>query len=71
MDKRIIKVKVPKERNADGRIYPYNILPYTPPRNCVFDSFHGTIGFDVFPFAVTTRIVASNQVFLKVYEDED
>ena len=32
---------------------------------------HGTVGFDVYPFAVTTRINSSNQIFLKVYEDVD
>lgn len=42
-----------------------------PPRNCAFDSYRGTVGFDIFPFAVTTRISASQQVFIKVYEDMD
>lgn len=44
------------------------LLP--PPQPCVFDSYRGTIGFDVFPFAITTRIAASAEVFLKVYEEQ-
>ena len=50
-------------------VYPWNILPFTPPHPCAFDSYRGTIGFDIFPFAVTTRISASSEVFLKVYEE--
>lgn len=70
MNKKVLKVRVPKEPLVYGfPIYPYNILPYTPPHDCVFDSYRGTIGFDIFPFAVTTRISASSEVFLKVYED--
>ena len=72
MDDRIIKVKFSRTKRKDGlSVYPWNILPHTPPRPCVFDSYRGTIGFDVFPFAVTTRISASAEVFLKVYEDMD
>jgi hypothetical protein len=72
MDERIIKVRFPKEKRADGlSVYPYSFLPYTPPRDCVFDSYRGTVGFDVFPFALTTRVAASAEVFLKVYEDLD
>lgn len=72
MDERIIKVKFPRGKRNDGlSVYPWNFLPYTPPRPCVFDSYRGTVGFDVFPFAVTTRISASAEVFLKVYEDMD
>lgn len=72
IDDRIIKVKVSKEKRADGlSVYPYNILPDTPPQDCVFDSYRGTIGFDVFPFAVTTKISSASEIFLKVYEDMD
>ena len=72
MDERIVKVKFPREKRDDGlSVYPWNILPFTPPQPCVFDSYRGTIGFDIFPFAVTTRISASAEVFLKVYEDMD
>ena len=46
-------------------------LKIPPPRDCVFDSYHGTIGIDIYPFAVTTRVSASTQIFLKVYEDMD
>ena len=71
IDDRIIKAPVNKERRADGlEVHPFNFLANTPPRDCVFDSFHGTIGLDVFPFSVTTRINACNQIFLKVYEED-
>lgn len=70
IDDRIIKVKVPREKGCDGLpVYPYNILKLTPPQPCVFDSYRGTIGFDVFPFSITTRISSASEVFLKVYED--
>lgn len=72
MDDRIIKVKFPKDKRSDGlSIYPWNFLPFAPPCSCVFDSYRGTVGFDIFPFAVTTRISASQEVFIKVYEDMD
>lgn len=72
LDERIVKVRFPREKRTDGlSIYPWSFLPFTPPRPCVFDSYRGTIGFDIFPFAVTTRIAASAEVFLKVYEDMD
>ena len=72
MDKRILKVRVPKEKRNDGLpLYPYNMLHLTPPQNCIFDAYRGTIGFDIFPFAVTTRISASCDIYLKVYEDLD
>lgn len=71
MDERTIKVRFPREAKDGLSVYPYGILSFLPPRNCVFDSYRGTIGFDVFPFAVTTRIAASAEVFLKVYEDLD
>ena len=72
IDDRILKVSFPRDKRDDGLpVYPYNFIPYTPPRQCIFDSYRGTIGFDIFPFAVTTRISASSEVFLKVYEDMD
>lgn len=37
----------------------------------MFDSWHGTIGFDVFPFSLNTRTNMSNQVYLLTYEDMD
>lgn len=71
MDERIIKVKFPRDKRDDGlSVYPYSFLPFTPPQPCVFDSYRGTIGFDIFPFAITTRIAASAEVFLKVYEEQ-
>lgn len=72
MDERILKVRFEKENRGGGYpVYPYSILPHLPDSECVFDSYRGTVGFDVFPFAVTTRISASSEVFLKVYEDDD
>lgn len=72
MDDRIIKVKFSRDKRTDGlSVYPWNILKHTPARDCVFDSYRGTIGFDIFPFAVITRISASSEVFLKVYENMD
>lgn len=70
IDDRIIKIKVDKTKRSDGLpIYPYNLLSNLPYCECAFDSYRGTIGFDVFPFSVTTRIIASNQVYVKVYEE--
>ena len=72
MDKRILKVHgVPKGDRDDGLPkHPFNFLPYAPPCDCVFDTYHCTIGIDIYPFAVTTRVDASNQIFLKVYEED-
>lgn len=71
LDDRILKVSVEKRipEGAPG-IYPWNILAALPDRDCVFDSFRGTVGLDVYPFSVTTRVNASNQIFLKVYEGD-
>lgn len=70
MDERIIKLKCPRDKRDDGlSIYPWNFLPLLPHEPCSFDSYRGTVGFDVFPFAVTTRISASQEVFIQVYED--
>lgn len=72
MDERILKIKFPREKRGDGlSVYPWNFLPFAPPCACAFDSYRGTVGFDIFPFAVTTRISASQEVFIKVYEDMD
>ena len=65
IDQRIIKVRITSKGG-----YPFNMLESTPSLDCVFDSFHGTVWIDVYPFAVTTRVSACNQIFLKVYEDE-
>ena len=71
VDDRILKVSVEKRAPAGAPgIYPWNILRDLPDRDCVFDSFRGTIGLDVYPFSVTTRVNASNQIFLKVYEED-
>lgn len=67
IDDRIMKIGKDK-LNRGG--YPFNVMGSLPDRNCVFDSFHGTVGFDIYPFSVTTRISASNQIFLKIYEED-
>ena len=73
IDDRIVKVKVDKTKRDDGlSVYPWSFLKNTPPPTpCAFDSYRGTVGFDVFPFAITTRVYASSEVFLKVYESLD
>jgi len=71
MDERIVKVKFPKDRIGSLPLYPFCFLPYAPPCECVFDSYRGTVGFDVFPFAITTRINCADEVWLKVYEEVD
>lgn len=72
IDDRIVKVKVDKTKRDDGlSVYPWSFLKNTPPLFCAFDSYRGTIGFDVFPFAITTRVSASSEVFIKVYESVD
>ena len=71
IDDRRLKVKVKKIRRGGYPLYPYSILPLLPDCDCVFDSRHGTIGFDVFPFAITTRIDGAKEVYMKVYEETD
>lgn len=47
-----------------------DILPYLPEADCFFDSRHWVYGTtdEALPFAVTTRIAANNQQYLKIYE---
>lgn len=71
MDDRIVKVKVDRCIGGGQPLYPWAILRHLPDCPCVFDSYRGTVGFDVFPFAITTRINASSEVFLKVYEESE
>ena len=47
-------------------ISPFDIIPYLPDEDCFFDSRHWVYGTDVLPFALTTRIAANNQQYLKV-----
>lgn len=56
--------------NGKKPIRPEDILPYLPSEDCVFDSRHWVAGSveGVFPFAVTTRISANCQQYLKVKE---
>jgi len=51
-----------------GGIRPENILPHLPKQDCFFDCRHWVVGTtdDVLPFAVTTRIGANNQQWLKL-----
>lgn len=60
-------------RGGQGKNSPYQIIPYLPEYDCFFDSRHWVCAStdDVLPFAVTTRISANNQQFLKVYEKEE
>lgn len=67
---RIDKVAVPKDKRIEGlSLYPWSFLPYLPPCECVFDSYRRTIGYDIFPFAITTRIAAACEVYLMTYEE--
>ena len=71
MDKRRLKIKYEKKKMDDNLpLYPWCFLPYAPPQDCVFDSYRGVVGFDIFPFAITTRIDCSDEVFVKVYVEE-
>lgn len=71
MDERIMKIPFKRERTEGYPLYPYCFLRHTPPQECVFDSWRGTVGFDIFPFAVTTRIASAAEVYLKVYEEQE
>ena len=67
------RVKRPKEipnKGDNGKNNPLLTLPYLPDDECFFDSRHWTYGLlsEELPFAVTTRIDANNQQWLKVYE---
>lgn len=72
---KILKIHKPEAlqnrggRNGKQAISPYDILPYLPDCECFFDSRHWVAGVDIIPFAVTTRIAANCQQYLKVYED--
>ena len=68
IDDRIIKVKLTPPPEGFGK-FPWACLPGLPLTDCFFDSWRGTVGFDVLPFAVTTRISASAEQFLmEVYD---
>lgn len=53
-------------------ISPFDILPYLPDDDCFFDCRHWVYDTTdgILPFAVTTRISANNQQYLKVYEQK-
>ena len=70
---RIKKVYFPDTCPHDGLPkYPWVFLPYLPIVGGVFfDSWHGTVGYGIVPFALTTRAMLSDtQFLLEVYEDE-
>ena len=69
IDDRIIKVKPVPPPSGFGQ-FPWACLPNIPIADCFFDSWRGTVGFDVLPFAITTRISASAEQFL-MEVDED
>ena len=70
---KILKLKRPIRGgyNSKKLSSPYDILPYLPDEDCFFDSRHWVVGVDILPFALTTRINANYQQFLKVYEDNN
>lgn len=64
------KIKVLKKKGSEKWVgYPYNVLCFLPDCDCIFDSYHGTVGTDIFPFSLNTRTFVANQVYLKQYED--
>lgn len=73
IDDRIVKVHYnSKEIPPPGYTkFPWLILPHLPDAECAFDAWRGTVGFDIFPFAITTKVDCANEVFLKVYEDNN
>lgn len=72
----MIKIKRPELESVLGggrkNITPFDILPYLPSSSCFFDSRHWVYDTvdGVLPFAVTTRIAANNQQYLKVYDED-
>ena len=70
-----MKLKRPKVESVLGggrkNISPYDILTYLPKEDCFFDCRHWVVATtdEPLPFAVTTRIGANNQQYLKVYEE--
>lgn len=66
---KILKLKCPTGEGMNGKkpIGPYDILPYLPDTDCFFDSRHWIVGIDILPFAVTTKISANCQQYLKEY----
>lgn len=69
---KIMKIKRPEVESVLGggrkNITPFDILPYLPDKDCFFDSRHWVYSLteDILPFAVTTRIAANNQQYLKI-----
>lgn len=45
-----------------------DILPYLPKQDCFFDTRHWVVGINIIPFAITTKIAANHQQFLKRYK---
>ena len=68
------KIRQPQVESVLGggrkNITPFDILPYLPEEEGFFDSRHWVWGGleEELPFAVTTRIGANNQQYLKLYE---
>lgn len=65
------KIRYPQDGRHDGVAkYPWVFLPYAPRRTCFFDAWHGVVGYDHVPFALTTRAMLSDtQFLLELYED--
>lgn len=71
-----MKLKIPKGLKRDNGMEPIrvaDIVPYLPREDCFFDSRHWVVESveGVFPFAVTTRIEANHQQYLKEYDEDD
>lgn len=50
-----------------------DIVPYLPKKDCFFDSRHWIceeIQGGVLPFALTTRVEANHQQYLRIYESD-
>lgn len=64
------ELKVRGGQNGKKAISPFDILPYLPEGDCFFDSRHWIVGIDILPFALTTRIAANCQQYLKIDEKD-
>lgn len=69
IDDRILKIPRTRDVPEGWTLYPWCAIRYLPQESCVFDSYRGTIGFDLFPFAITTKVSAAAEVFLWLYEE--
>jgi len=72
-----MKIKQPKGlKGVNGKkpIAVADIVPFLPHEDCFFDSRHWIcepIEGGVLPFALTTRVDANHQQYLRVYQKQD